>query len=191
MKSIETQRLIIRELDMSDAKRLSEYRNKREVAYYQSWWRYSYNKAVKRIEYCLAHPFDGTKGSYQLGVVLKKNNYLIGDYFLEVIEPASVTVGYTFDSDFWHFGYATESFKVLLDILKNEYKFKRVFSTVLVSKNLVSFPSTAIEITPVSSLTMMEIASECSVIPIPALCLVPRLLFKFLFSVKGRTHPAA
>ena len=46
MKSIETQRLIIRELDMSDAKRLSEYRNKREVAYYQSWWRYSYNKAV-------------------------------------------------------------------------------------------------------------------------------------------------
>lgn len=72
MKSIETQRLIIRELDMSDAKRLSEYRNKREVAYYQSWWRYSYNKAVKRIEYCLAHPFDGTKGSYQLGVVLKK-----------------------------------------------------------------------------------------------------------------------
>ena len=130
MKSIETQRLIIRELDMSDAKRLSEYRNKREVAYYQSWWRYSYNKAVKRIEYCLAHPFDGTKGSYQLGVVLKKNNYLIGDYFLEVIEPASVTVGYTFDSDFWHFGYATESFKVLLDILKNEYKFKRVFAHV-------------------------------------------------------------
>lgn len=70
------------------------------------------------------------KGSYQLGVVLKKNNYLIGDYFLEVIEPASVTVGYTFDSDFWHFGYATESFKVLLDILKNEYKFKRVFAHV-------------------------------------------------------------
>ena len=55
---------------------------------------------------------------------------MIGDYFLEVIEPASVTVGYTFDSDFWHFGYATESFKVLLDILKNEYKFKRVFAHV-------------------------------------------------------------
>ena len=32
METFETQRLIIRELTMSDAKRLSEYRNKKEVA---------------------------------------------------------------------------------------------------------------------------------------------------------------
>lgn len=130
MERFETQRLLIRELEISDAARLSEYRDKKEVAFYQSWWHYPYNKAVKRIEYCLEHPFDGTRGSYQLGVVLKNNNYLIGDYFLEVIEPTSVTIGYTFDSDFWHCGYATESFKVLLDILKNDYKFKRVFAHV-------------------------------------------------------------
>ena len=130
MKSIETQRLIIRELDMSDAKRLSEYRNKKEVAFYQSWWRYSYNKAVKRIEYCLAHPFDGTKGSYQLGVVLKKNNYLIGDYFLEVLESNSITIGYTFDSDYWQHGYAIESMRALLLELKNRYNFKIVFAHV-------------------------------------------------------------
>lgn len=51
MKSFETQRLLIRELKMSDAKRLSEYRNKKEVAFYQSWWRYPYSRAVKRVEY--------------------------------------------------------------------------------------------------------------------------------------------
>ena len=130
MESFETQRLIIRELQEEDAKRFGEYRDKKEVAYYQSWWRYSYNKAVKRIEYCIKHPFDGKMGNYQLGVVLKDNNYFIGDYFLEVNEPNVVTIGYTFDSDFWHHGYAMESLKAVLALLKNEYGFKRVLAYV-------------------------------------------------------------
>ena len=82
MENLETQRLIIRELEIKDAMRLSEYRDKREVAFYQSWWRYPYQKALKRVEYCVKHPFDGSRGNYQLGVVLKENNILIGDYFL-------------------------------------------------------------------------------------------------------------
>lgn len=130
MKSFETQRLLIRELKMSDAKRLSEYRNKKEVAFYQSWWRYPYSRAVKRVEYCLKHPFDGTRGNYQLGVILKEKDYLIGDYFLEVMEPESITIGYTFDSDYWHHGYATESLRALLNIFNRDYKFKRVYAHV-------------------------------------------------------------
>ena len=63
-------------------------------------------------------------------MVLKENNYLIGDYFLEVIETSSITIGYTFDSDYWHQGYATESLRVLLDVLKNDYNFKSVFAHV-------------------------------------------------------------
>ena len=46
MENLETQRLIIRELEIKDAMRLSEYRDKREVAFYQSWWRYPYEKAL-------------------------------------------------------------------------------------------------------------------------------------------------
>ena len=130
MENLETQRLIIRELEIKDAMRLSEYRDKREVAFYQSWWRYPYQKALKRVEYCVKHPFDGSRGNYQLGVVLKENNILIGDYFFEVIEPSSITIGYTFDSDYWHHGYATESLRALLTILKDEYYFERVFAHV-------------------------------------------------------------
>lgn len=113
MENLETQRLIIRELEIKDAMRLSEYRDKREVAFYQSWWRYPYQKALKRVEYCVKHPFDGSRGNYQLGVVLKENNILIGDYFLEVLESNSITIGYTFDSDYWQHGYAIESMRAL------------------------------------------------------------------------------
>lgn len=130
MENLETQRLIIRELEIKDAMRLSEYRDKREVAFYQSWWRYPYQKALKRVEYCVKHPFDGSRGNYQLGVVLKENNILIGDYFLEVLESNSITIGYTFDSDYWHHGYATESLRALLTILKDKYHFERVFAHV-------------------------------------------------------------
>lgn len=130
MERFETQRLLIRELEISDAARLSEYRDKKEVAFYQSWWHYPYNKAVKRIEYCVDHPFDGTRGNYQLGVVLKEKDLLIGDYFLEVIEPNSITIGYTFDSDYWHQGYAIESIRPLLQLLKDKYKFKIVLAHV-------------------------------------------------------------
>lgn len=130
MESFETQRLLIRELKIDDARRLSEYRNKKEVAFYQSWWHYPYSRAVKRVEYCLKHPFEGKRGTYQLGVVLKSENYLIGDYFLEVIEESSITIGYTFDSTYWHYGYATESLQELLKKLKDTYHFKRVYAHV-------------------------------------------------------------
>jgi len=116
MENLETQRLIIRELEIKDAMRLSEYRDKREVAFYQSWWRYPYQKALKRVEYCVKHPFDGSRGNYQLGVVLKESN--------------SITIGYTFDSDYWQHGYAIESMRALLLELKNRYNFKIVFAHV-------------------------------------------------------------
>ena len=56
--NIETERLIIKPLTLDDAKRFSEYRDKEEVAMYQSWDEYPLNKAINRIEYCQKHPLD-------------------------------------------------------------------------------------------------------------------------------------
>ena len=44
--NIETERLIIKPLTLDDAKRFSEYRDKEEVAMYQSWDEYPLNKAI-------------------------------------------------------------------------------------------------------------------------------------------------
>lgn len=127
---LETQRLVIDEFQEEDANRLSEYRSKEEVAYYQSWNHYPLVKAIKRIAYCKAHPFHGQRGNYQLAVRLKDSNILIGDYFVEVHNSQSITLGYTFDSVYWSKGYASESIRALLQYMKEEYNFKLVLCHV-------------------------------------------------------------
>lgn len=127
---IETQRLLINDLCKEDANALSNYRSKEEVSYYQSWNHYPLVKAKKRIEYCLQHPFNGQSGNYQLAVRLKPENTLIGDFFVEVHNSQTVTLGYTFDSEYWSKGYASESFRALMTYLKQQYHFKLVLCHV-------------------------------------------------------------
>ena len=50
---LETERLYLRQLQLDDAKRMSEYRNKPEVTQYQSWKLYSPDDALRRIGQCL------------------------------------------------------------------------------------------------------------------------------------------
>lgn len=126
---LETNRLQLREFNIQDVNRFSQYRNKPEVAKYQTWSTYSKFKALRRIRYCLKHPFSGLPGNYQIAVCLKENNYLIGDIFLAVDSPHSILLGYTFDSDYWHRGYAYEALKSLLEYLK-ELKFIIVYCEV-------------------------------------------------------------
>lgn len=119
-----TLRLVIKDLSLQDVSRFSEYRNKKEVAKYQSWKNYSIKKAEKRISYCLKHPFQGQIGNYQLGIYLKENDYLIGDLFIEIDGHTTFTLGYTLDSLYWSKGYASEALQALFQYMYEEYKFK-------------------------------------------------------------------
>lgn len=127
---IQTARLIIKDLSLADAPRFSEYRNKPEVARYQSWKDYSLKKAQKRIKYCLDHPFAGKIGNYQFGIYLRSSQYLIGDLFMEIDGKTAFTVGYTLDSDYWSKGYASEALTALLNYMHEAYHFKMCMAHV-------------------------------------------------------------
>ena len=122
--NIETERLIIKPLTLDDARRFSEYRDKEEVAMYQSWDEYPLNKAINRIEYCQKHPFHGQIGNYQFGLYLKENNRLIGDIFIEIDGHTTFTLGYTLDSVYWSKGYASEALKSVFKAMYETYSFK-------------------------------------------------------------------
>ena len=99
---LETERLYLRYLEEADALRMSEYRSKPEVAQYQSWTSYSQDDAKRRIQQCqLIKTMNQPKTDYHLSFVLKEENKMIGDLFVEVVNRKIFVLGYTLDSDFW------------------------------------------------------------------------------------------
>jgi ribosomal-protein-alanine N-acetyltransferase len=126
----ETERLIIRYVERDDIERLVEYRNKPEVARYQSWDRYTLRQAKSRVKYIEKHPYTGqVKDNTQLAVLLKEGT-LIGDLHVEVINHNTTTIGYTFDSNYWHHGYAREAVSALLDYLKEFFPQEKVIAYI-------------------------------------------------------------
>ena len=116
---IEADRIKIQAISLQDIARFSEYRDKEEVAEYQSWDEYPIEKAKQRITYCIKHPFHGKRGNYQLGIYLKDENYLIGDLFIEIDGHTTFTLGYTLDSLYWSKGYASEALEAILQYMYN------------------------------------------------------------------------
>lgn len=128
---LETQRLYVRPLEKSDAPRMSEYRNKKEVAKYQSWEHYSPDDALKRICQCLqVQSYYKPRVNYHLAVILKSQDYMIGDLFVDILNKNVFLLGYTLDSEYWSCGYGSEVVEAFCNYMKETYRFKKVLCYV-------------------------------------------------------------
>ena len=124
---LETERLYLRHFVMSDARRLAEYRSKPEVMEYQSWDHYTLQDAQDRILYLIQRQeFHKPKTDYHLAIILKETQTLIGDLFVEIVNRRIFVLGYTFDSDYWSHGYATEMVSAFIQYMKETFGFKKV-----------------------------------------------------------------
>ncbi|MBO6047661.1 MAG: GNAT family N-acetyltransferase [Erysipelotrichaceae bacterium] len=128
---IETERLQIRTLDESDAPRMAEYRNKREVKQYQSWRHYSVRDAKKLIRMINKYPFRGERYDMMQYAVDIKGGIMIGDLHITMTGKRSFMIGYTFDSLYWHHGYARESVAALIDYMVANYPIKKVLAYIM------------------------------------------------------------
>lgn len=127
---LETQRLYLRALKASDAKRMSEYRDKSEVAKYQSWKHYSYQDAQRRIAECeKITVYNVPRTDYHLAITLKDET-MIGDLFVEIVNKHVFVLGYTLDSAYWNQGYAYEIVSAFLTYMKQTYHMKKVICYV-------------------------------------------------------------
>lgn len=124
---LETERLYVRQLELSDASYMSEYRNKEEVARYQSWKTYSEEDAIRRIQHCqLVNVMNQPRTDYHLAIVKKDNHHMIGDIFVEIMNKKVMTLGYTLDSVYWGQGYASEVVLAFCQYMYQEYGIKKV-----------------------------------------------------------------
>lgn len=130
---IETDRLILRHMKLSDAKDMYDYAQRSEVTRYLLWAPHEsleYTRSyLKQVERCYRQ---GT--FHDFGVILKENNRLIGTCgFARIDEPnATAEAGYVLNPDYWGNGIATEALSAVIALGFEKKGFNRIESRYMV-----------------------------------------------------------
>ena len=129
-KNIEADRIILRKLEEDDVENFYRYRKNPEVALYQGWEVYTYEEAMNFIDEQKNFRPNIPGTWFQIAIVLKSDNSLIGDCALHTIEVDSdqVEIGFTLEPTFQNQGYAKEAVECLLGYIFNVLKKHRVIA---------------------------------------------------------------
>lgn len=128
---LETERLVLRDLHVSDKEALFEYRSDAETNEFQSW----IPKTIDEVEaFILRNPkeFNQPETWYQLLITDRKTNEVIGDVGIHFIdsENKQVEFGITLNKKHHHKGYASETLKSLIDLMFKDLNKHRITTSV-------------------------------------------------------------
>jgi len=123
MIRIETERLIIRTFQESDAADLLDYLSHPRVNCFLDEKLNSLEEAITDVE-------RRKKNELQLAVCLKANDKMIGNLFAVKEEPDTYSVGWQFNQKYEGKGYAGEAVKVYFSYMFNEKDARRIYAYV-------------------------------------------------------------
>ncbi|GLS84558.1 GNAT family N-acetyltransferase [Paraferrimonas haliotis] len=129
---------IIRPFQLKDLECFAEYRGQESVARYQSWSNYSYQDAVKLFEAMDYSTFGSIGQWYQLAIVAKKGDSLLGDLAIHFVDEQQLEIGFTVAPQFQGQGIASEAVSALLAYVFTHLKIHRVTATTDVN-NVASY----------------------------------------------------
>ena len=124
---LETTRLLLRPLKMSDSQDVFAYSKDPEVARHVLWDAHqTIGQTRAYLRYILRQYRNGEPGSY--GIVLKDSGRVIGTIgFMWVnTENQSAEVGYSLAREYWNHGIMTEALRAVLDLAFETLKLHRV-----------------------------------------------------------------
>ena len=127
VKTLETERLILRKLSINDAKdAFKNWTSHEEVSKYMTWSTHKTIEDTKEWLKQVEKTYEENTG-YEWGIVLKKTNELIGSIgvYLKKEFDNRYEIGYVLSKKYWRQGYTTESLKCVMDYLINEEKIKK------------------------------------------------------------------
>lgn len=119
MKTISTERLLIRRIEASDWEDIYEYLSDEEVIRFEPYDALTQEQVKSETENRA-----GNESFY--AVCLKENQKMIGNFYLEQGEYDTCEMGYVFNRAYQGRGYATEGGRALLDHAFEERKAHRV-----------------------------------------------------------------
>ena len=120
IKELETERLILRKLEESDAEEMfKNWANDDEVTKFVRW--YTHKNVDETREY-IKFENEQCKNDnyYNWGIVLKETGELIGAIGAFPSEDERTEPGYNISKKYWNNGYTTEALKKVLEYLTNE-----------------------------------------------------------------------
>jgi RimJ/RimL family protein N-acetyltransferase len=131
MFAIMTTRLKMRDFTEEDWMSVHEYASDPEVTRYVDWGPNSEEDTTNFLKRALESQLSIPRESYELAVVLKKENILIGGGRISVSDPRRREgfIGYVLNRKYWGRGYATELAEALLAFGFKELGLHRIYAT--------------------------------------------------------------
>ena len=125
IKTLETERLILRKINEDDAKTIFEnWTSDDEVSKYVRW--NTHKNIEETMEYIKSIKAKCEEEDYyEWGIVLKKENEIIGAIGAFPGEEGRTEIGYNISKKYWRNGYTTEALKKVLEYLSKEIGIKR------------------------------------------------------------------
>lgn len=126
IKTLETNRLILRKLKNEDAEHIFKtWASDEEVTKYMRW---STHKSLEETKQWILYEEKNCKSdkNYTWGIVLKETGELVGSMGANYKENSGrYEIGYVLAKEYWRKGYATEATKCMMNYLINEVGIKR------------------------------------------------------------------
>jgi RimJ/RimL family protein N-acetyltransferase len=127
---IETDRLLIRTLEMKDKNAFFQYRSMPEIYQYQGWRPKDIDEIEEFINKNIS-AFPNTRNTWMQLAVCLKEGQLIGDIGIHFIEDDyQVEIGYTLSPEYQGNGYAVEAVKTVINYAFTELKKHRITASV-------------------------------------------------------------
>lgn len=137
--SLETDRLIIRKFELSDANQLyNSYGKDTSITKYMLWKNFeSVDAAKKAIEYYIKC-YQENSSFVQYAIILKSNNKLIGQVCYDMNKRHRFAdISYIIATSYQKKGYMTEALNCLVDYLFNDLRCNRISAEVMI-ENIAS-----------------------------------------------------
>ncbi|MDZ8187863.1 MAG: GNAT family protein [Nostoc sp. ChiSLP02] len=113
---LETNRLLMREFIDTDWQAVFAYQSDPLYLLYTDWTHRTENDVCEFVQMFINQQKEEPRTKFQLAVVLKEENRLIGNCGIRVndLELKEANIGYEINSQYWGQGYATETAQAIL-----------------------------------------------------------------------------
>jgi RimJ/RimL family protein N-acetyltransferase len=128
---LETDRLILRDFVKEDWERVLEYQSDPLYLRYNRWTERTPEAVQEFVGWFLAHQQQEPRIKYQLAIILKSKDLLIGNCGVrkDQFDSVEADIGYELDPKHWNRGYATEAASAVVDFGFHHFGVHRIWAT--------------------------------------------------------------